>query len=126
MLAEMKRALLPCAALALSAGFAACGPKPPALCTATPIAIAIPAPPRMISPAPGATGLPTSGCTVQIQFGNDFQSQSLHLTDPNGTVMKSIPQHWEDGMGRFVKMSGSPVTVIAYTSGATGSDNVPL
>jgi len=45
-------------------------------------------------------------------------------TDPNGTVKKGIPQQWENGMGKFVKMTGSPTTVISYTSGQTGSDNV--
>jgi hypothetical protein len=69
-------------------GFATCAPKT-AVCTATPIAIAVRAPARMIVPAPGATGLPTSGFTVQVQGGLD--GESLHLTDPAGAVLQGGP-----------------------------------
>jgi hypothetical protein len=45
-------------------------------------------------------------------------------TDPSGTVMKTIPEMWENGMGRFVKMSGQPLTEVAYRTGETGTDNI--
>ena len=45
-------------------------------------------------------------------------------TDPSGTVMLGIPNQWLNGMGHFVKMSGSPQTKVAYRDGETGSDNV--
>jgi hypothetical protein len=44
--------------------------------------------------------------------------------DPNGSVMKLIPAAWLNGMGQFVKISGSPQTTITYRSGAAGQDGV--
>lgn len=43
--------------------------------------------------------------------------------DPNGTVLKTIPSLWSNGMGRFVKPSGAPATSITYHDGDTNSDN---
>ena len=45
-------------------------------------------------------------------------------TDPSGTVMKKIPEMWESGMGHFVKMSGQPLTLVAYRTGQTGTDQI--
>jgi hypothetical protein len=44
--------------------------------------------------------------------------------DPNGSVKKAIPNQWLNGMGQFVKMSGSPQTTVAYRNGVEGSDTV--
>ncbi|CAN5180243.1 hypothetical protein BH10CYA1_BH10CYA1_61060 [soil metagenome] len=43
-------------------------------------------------------------------------------TDPNGIVMKTIPSVWGNGMGRFVKPSGAPITTVSYRNGDTNSD----
>jgi hypothetical protein len=46
-------------------------------------------------------------------------------SSPTGTVMQAIPQQWEDGMGKFVKMTGEPVTVLSYRTGESQPDGVP-
>jgi hypothetical protein len=45
-------------------------------------------------------------------------------TSPSGTVMQGIPNQWLNGMGHFVKMTGSPQTTITYRPGTTGTDSV--
>jgi len=45
-------------------------------------------------------------------------------TNASGTVMKAIPDQWKSGMGKFVKMTGDPQTVVSYRAGETGTDNV--
>lgn len=45
-------------------------------------------------------------------------------TDPSGTVMKKIPEMWENGMGHFVRMSGQPLTQVAYRTGQQGTDQI--
>ncbi len=44
--------------------------------------------------------------------------------DPNGSVKKAIPNQWLNGMGQFVKMSGTPQTTVSYRNGVEGSDTV--
>ncbi|MDB5073704.1 MAG: hypothetical protein JWM87_4815 [Candidatus Eremiobacteraeota bacterium] len=73
------------AALAALVLLAACN-RGSATCefTAFPNAQVLPIAPRMISPAPGATGLPTSGFTVQVAFGNGAVNREvLRLVDQN-------------------------------------------
>jgi len=43
--------------------------------------------------------------------------------DPSGTVMKTIPDQWSNGMGHFVKASGAPQTVITYRDGDKNSQD---
>jgi hypothetical protein len=38
-------------------------------------------------------------------------------TDPGSTINEGIPSLWQNGMGHFVKMTGTPATVIKYIAG---------
>lgn len=58
-------------------------------CTAAPIALALPPSPLMVSPAPGATGLPTSGFSVQIAYGSGGANhETLRLVDQNQQTLQ--------------------------------------
>ncbi|MBS1952615.1 MAG: hypothetical protein JST89_00370 [Cyanobacteria bacterium SZAS-4] len=63
-------------------------------------------------------------CTVLNT--NQLHEASLEpwqdAADPNGIVMKKIPTAWANGMGRFVKQSGVPVTVLSYRDGSQNSE----
>lgn len=46
-------------------------------------------------------------------------------TKASGAVMSGIPQEWENGMGKFVKQSGTPQTQVTYRDGEQdGNDKV--
>ncbi len=44
--------------------------------------------------------------------------------NPTGVIMKGIPDQWLGGMGHFVKIQGSPKTVVTYRQGETGTDQI--
>ena len=64
-------------------------------------------------------------CTVLNT--NQLHEASLEpwqdAADPNGLVMKTIPNQWSNGMGHFVKASGPPQTVITYRDGDKNSQD---
>ncbi|HEY9731734.1 MAG TPA: hypothetical protein V6C89_07470 [Drouetiella sp.] len=70
--------------------------------------------------------------SVVLSFGictvlntNQLHEASLDkyqdATDPNGIVMKVIPDTWAAGMGRFVRSSGAPITTVGYRDGDKNS-----
>lgn len=54
---------------------------------------------------------------------NQVHEASMLPTDDaeseTGPVKKGIPDQWSNGMGKFVKMSGTPTTVISYRDNGT-------
>jgi len=60
-------------------------------------------------------------CTVMVLNYNQVNQASLikasDAASPNGEVKKGIPDVWRSGMGKFVNMSGSPQTDVAYRNG---------
>lgn len=72
-----------------------------------------------------AVGLSFGICTVLNT--NQLHEASLDkyqdAADPNGTVMRTIPTVWAKGLGRFVRVSGTPRTVIGYRDGDKNSDD---
>ena len=45
---------------------------------------------------------------------------SADALSSSGPIKKNIPEQWQAGMGQFAKLSGSPITNIAYRDGTTG------
>jgi len=73
-----------------------------------------------------AVGMSYGFCMV-LNYNQVHEASLLpasKATDSSGVVIKGIPEQWLNGMGHFVKMSGSPQTAITYRDGQTGSDNV--
>ena len=84
----MHRALVQCAAIAALSLTSACANNDAATgCIFNNVPQIATVPPRMINPSPGSAGLPDSGFSVQIQFGNDNEHEVLRLTDPNGVSL---------------------------------------
>ncbi len=72
-----------------------------------------------------AVGL--SYALVRVLNYNQCHEASLvswnDATDAGGNVMKVIPDQWGSGMGHFVKMTGTPNTVITYRNGESSTDS---
>jgi hypothetical protein len=68
------------------------------------------------------------GLCMVLNYNQVHEASLIPYTDAtnvSGTVMQVIPQQWASGMGKFVKMTGNPVTVISYRNGETSlSDGV--
>ncbi|MDP3506989.1 MAG: hypothetical protein Q8T09_03290, partial [Candidatus Melainabacteria bacterium] len=60
-------------------------------------------------------------CNGQVLNSNQVHEASLvdwhEAVSPNGTVCKGIPDQWLNGMGKFVKVSSPPSTLISYRDG---------
>lgn len=65
-------------------------------------------------------------CMCMVLNYNQLHEASLipsaDARDPGGVVCKGIPDQWLNGMGRFVKLSGQPRTVVGYRDGAASPD----
>lgn len=44
-------------------------------------------------------------------------------SNPNGAVMKGIPEVWGNGMGHFVKKVGPVITTVSYRAGQVSNDS---
>lgn len=59
-------------------------------------------------------------CMV-LNYNQVHEAALINYTDainPSGAIVKTIPDQWLNGMGKFVKINGSPETTISYTPGA--------
>lgn len=67
-------------------------------------------------------GVGTSYATCMVlNFNQAHEAALIKYTDalnPSGPIIKGIPDQWLNGMGRLVKISGSPKTAISYSPGA--------
>ncbi len=45
---------------------------------------------------------------------------SADALSSSGPIKKNIPEQWQAGMGQFAKLSGNPITNVAYRDGTTG------
>jgi hypothetical protein len=67
-------------------------------------------------------GVGTSyGVCMVLNYNQAHEAALINYTDalnPSGPIIKNIPDQWLNGMGRFVKINGSPQTAISYSPGA--------
>jgi hypothetical protein len=73
-----------------------------------------------------AVGL-SYGFVMVLNYNQVHEASLLpasQASSPTGTVIQGIPAQWLNGMGRFVKMQGSPVTAVTYRDGQLGADQV--
>nr|MBP9093755.1 hypothetical protein [bacterium] len=60
-------------------------------------------------------------CDGQVLNSNQVHEASLvdwhDAVNPSGTVCKGIPDQWLNGMGKFVKVSSPPTTLVGYRDG---------
>lgn len=65
------------------------------------------------------------GACMVLNFNQVHEAALIPHTDAadaGGPIKKGIPDQWLNGMGRFVKMVGSPQTNITYRNGETAPD----
>lgn len=66
------------------------------------------------------------GLCMVLNFNQVHEAALIERTaaeDPNGPIIKGIPDQWQGGMGRFVKMAGPPGTELFYRDG-TNNDKI--
>jgi hypothetical protein len=62
------------------------------------------------------------GLGMVLNYNQVHEASLVSYNDansPSGIVMKGIPDQWMNGMGKFVRLSGRPGTVVSYRDGAS-------